>query len=123
MFEQTNVQRVDAGLQPLKWNGLLVETSSHMAVDLKDRNDLSHTDSKGRTFKQRMRTSRYMPYVKVGENLASGFVKPEDALKALMKSSGHRKNILNPEFVELGISVEEHFVYGRVWVQHFGRKS
>ena len=39
-----------------------------------------------------------------GENLAKGFDNERDLQRAWMKSRGHRANILNPLFTEIGVA-------------------
>ncbi len=41
----------------------------------------------------------------LGENLASGFETVELLVESWMESKGHRENLLNPEFVDVGIAV------------------
>lgn len=58
-----------------------------------------------------------------GENLAGGVYTPETVVSGWMGSSGHRKNILNPDFTHIGVSLEPRIVNGRqqgyYWVQCF----
>lgn len=55
-------------------------------------------------------------YDMVGENIAGNMKSGKMAFDGLMKSPGHRANILRKEFTELGIGI-----CGHTWVQHFGR--
>ncbi len=63
-------------------------------------------------------------YIIVGENLAMGNFKNEEALvEAWMNSPGHRANILNDKYREIGVAVSKGVFEGKnVWmaVQHFG---
>lgn len=63
-------------------------------------------------------------YVILGENIAMGEYKNElDLVEAWMNSPGHRKNILNPTFKEIGVAVRKGLYKGNeVWlaVQVFG---
>lgn len=40
-----------------------------------------------------------------GENVAYGQRDPEDVMRAWMHSPGHRRNILNPNYSEIGVGV------------------
>lgn len=64
-------------------------------------------------------------YILVGENIAQGnFKSDEDLVQAWMDSSGHRANILNKRYTEIGIAAERGLYKGKkVWlaVQIFGR--
>lgn len=63
-------------------------------------------------------------YITIGENLAMGDFKDDKTLiDAWMASSGHRANILNKKYTEIGVAVARGKFEGRdVWiaVQHFG---
>ena len=39
----------------------------------------------------------------VGENIAAGYASPEAVMSGWMNSSGHRANILNCNFTEIGV--------------------
>lgn len=63
-------------------------------------------------------------YILIGENLALGNFKNDEAIvEAWMNSPGHRANILNTKYTEIGVAVGEGMFEGKkVWlaVQHFG---
>jgi uncharacterized protein YkwD len=57
-----------------------------------------------------------------GENMAAGQASAEDAFDSWMNSSGHRANILNADFVYLGVGyAPSQDVYGHYWVQLFAK--
>ncbi|MCF7844264.1 MAG: CAP domain-containing protein [Kiritimatiellales bacterium] len=56
------------------------------------------------------------PRFAVGENIAKGQLTPAQVHEDWMNSPGHRANILNPQFEEVGIGL-----FGDVWAQNFGR--
>ena len=49
-----------------------------------------------------------------GENIAMGSTTPEGTMNQWMNSSGHKANILDKRFTQLGVGVE-----GIYWVQMF----
>jgi hypothetical protein len=51
----------------------------------------------------------------VGENIAYGVSSAQDAFKLWMNSPGHRSNILNPSYTDLGLGISSNY-----WVQNFG---
>ena len=57
----------------------------------------------------------------MGENIAAGSATPEDVVDQWMNSPGHRANILDKRFRELGVghSYKEGSDYGHYWVQMF----
>lgn len=57
-------------------------------------------------------------YRTAGENLA-GAPTAEAAHKGLMNSPGHRANILNSNFTEIGIGMAKGSQYGIIFTQQF----
>lgn len=62
----------------------------------------------------------------LGENLASGFETAELLVQSWLESKGHRENLLNPEFADVGIAVIDGSTLkraaGRSVVVIFGRE-
>lgn len=56
------------------------------------------------------------PRFSLGENLAKGQISVEQVMEDWLNSQNHRKNILRPQFEEIGIGL-----FGDIWVQNFGR--
>jgi uncharacterized protein YkwD len=61
----------------------------------------------------------------VGENIASGFATPTEVVKAWMASPDHCRNILNPNYANVGTGVNAHPVLvaasgSATWTQDFG---
>ena len=55
------------------------------------------------------------PSFSLGENLAKGQLSVEQVMEDWLDSPNHRKNILRPQFDEIGIGL-----FGDIWVQNFG---
>ena len=64
-------------------------------------------------------------YLSTGENIAAGQSSASDVVTAWMNSSGHRANILNSGFTQLGVGYAQDSTgtYGHYWVQMFGGSS
>lgn len=58
-------------------------------------------------------------YKSAGENIAAGQRTPDEVMQAWMNSSGHRANILNAKYTELGVGYYKGGSYGVYWVQEF----
>ena len=60
-------------------------------------------------------------YRGAGENIAAGYVTPEDVVNGWMNSPSHRENILDPEFTRIGVgySYSAGTEYGSYWSQCF----
>ncbi|PIR52957.1 hypothetical protein COU76_03580 [Candidatus Peregrinibacteria bacterium CG10_big_fil_rev_8_21_14_0_10_49_10] len=55
------------------------------------------------------------PHFALGENLAKGQLTPEETVRDWMNSPGHRTNLLQPAFTEIGVGI-----FRDMWVQNFG---
>jgi uncharacterized protein YkwD len=49
-----------------------------------------------------------------GENIAMGQRTPQEVMNAWMNSTGHRQNILSPNYTKIGVAF-----YNGEWVQEF----
>lgn len=72
VIELTNAERAAYGLPPLKLQANLQSAAMWIAQDNADHNQLSHTDSLGRTIEQRFPAFGYSGYSIIGENLHAG---------------------------------------------------
>jgi len=106
-----NGERADRGLAPLAPNARLAHAATAYARDLVAGSYFSHTGRDGSGVLERIRRSGYLPrgaaWV-LGENLAwgsGGLATPSAIMRAWMNSPGHRENILNPDFREVGVGV------------------
>ena len=106
-----NGERADAGLPPLKLNAKLSAAAQAYAADLVKGQYFSHTGRDGSTIRTRLGAVGYLPRNggwAIGENLAWGtgaLATPASIMRAWMNSPGHKENILNPEYREIGIGV------------------
>jgi len=116
MLELINKERKAAGLQPLAMNGY-INTAADLHSDYQiDTNKFTHTGSGGTSAYTRMVNAGYdfNGSSTWGENVAwrsiSGSTSLQDEVdimhKGLMGSSGHRANILNASFREVGIGID-----------------
>lgn len=104
MFGLINKDRVSRGLQPLTWREELVPVAEAHSEDMDERNYFSHTNPDGEGPADRAREAG-VSYRMIGENLAFGQNNAVYAHEGLMDSKGHRDNILNPAYDEVGIGV------------------
>jgi uncharacterized protein YkwD len=126
IVELTNAQRRQAGLPELKFNPVLAAAAQKHSVDMALEDFFSHKSPNGSNASDRAQAEGY-PSTFVGENIAAGRSNPEDAVKGWMNSEGHRKNILNPNYKEIGVGY--YFLandtgnvnYKHYWTQCFGR--
>ncbi len=110
-----NEKRAENGLKPLAYNWELSRVARYKSQDMKDNGYFSHTSPVyGSPFE--MMKSFGISYRSAAENIARGQKSPEAVVNAWMNSSGHRANILNPSFTEIGVG---YVAEGKYWTQMF----
>lgn len=110
-----NQIRKQNGLSELKYNWELSRVARYKSEDLKNNSYFSHTSPiYGSPFT--MMKNFGISYRSAGENIAMGYTTPEAVVNAWMNSSGHRANILNPSFTEIGVG---YVANGKYWTQMF----
>lgn len=102
-FDLLNADRAKNGLKPLKLNSQLTVLGENYAQDMINRNFFAHNNPEGLTPFDRMRQAG-ISYSTAGENLAINS-NVNTAEIAFMNSAGHRANILNTAYTEVGIGV------------------
>ena len=123
VIKWTNLQREQYGLVPLKENSELDSSAELKVADMFDQQYFEHISPSGIGVDGLAQKTGY-EYILIGENLAMGnFENSEKLVEAWMNSPGHKENILNSKYREIGIAVMESFYEGeKIWmaVQHFG---
>jgi uncharacterized protein YkwD len=79
----------------------------------------SHTSPDGRTFGQRIRAAGWAGGA-LAENIAAGQSDAVAVMKDWMGSAGHRANILNCTYRNIGVGYATGGRYGTYWTQAFG---
>jgi uncharacterized YkwD family protein len=120
MIDLINQERAKSGLQQLQPNAKLMELASLKAKDLVDHNYFSHISPQYGSPFQMMRTAGVV-YKSAAENIA-GNRSVQAAHIALMNSPGHRANILNANFNQVGIGIAPGGPYGMMFVEMFIRQ-
>ncbi|MCT1577621.1 CAP domain-containing protein [Oceanobacillus kimchii] len=105
LFDLTNATRVNHGLSVLEWNEDVRGTARDHSTDMAENQYFSHTNLEGESPFDRMREDE-ISFISAGENLAYGQFSSIFAHQGLMNSQGHRENIVNNRFTELGIGVD-----------------
>lgn len=119
LLELHNQQRVSYGLTPFN-NVEELDMAAQLHNDfMAETNRLTH-DEPGRPLGYRISEQGYN-WNYIGENIAMGQRTPEEVMRSWMSSSGHKSNILNPNFKDIGFGVtEEDNVWW--WTVNFGRR-
>jgi len=125
LIELANTTREYFGFQTLKENPVLNEAAYLKAKDMIEKGYFSHYSPEGITPWYWLEKSGYN-FRLAGENLAIGFLDPEQVHRAWMDSSSHKENILNPNYQEIGIAVLRDNFQGNettLVVQFFGTQK
>lgn len=121
-----NVERAKVGAGALVAQDQLSQAAQKHTIDMGCNFFMSHTGSDGSTLATRLVSFGYTSYIKAGENVAAGYATPQEVMDAWMASSGHRANILDPVFTEIGIGYVVNFddpeYYSYYWTMDLGKK-
>ncbi|MFJ1709504.1 CAP domain-containing protein [Kitasatospora sp. NPDC088346] len=112
-----NAERAKAGCGPLRLDVKLNAAAQHHSDDMVARHFFDHADPDGRHADSRIEAAGYR-WGSWGENIAYGQADPAAVMDAWMHSPGHRANILNCDFKDIGIGVN-FGAKGPWWTQVF----
>ena len=105
LLDLHNETRKKQGLESLCIHPALTKAARDHSKEMIDKDYFSHTSKDGQTPDARLKRFGY-DWRAYGENIARGsgpLSTPDDRFEALMKSPGHRKNILDKNFREVGV--------------------
>ena len=105
-FEQTNLVRVQNGLQPFEWDADVCRMARSHSVNMSRLTYFSHVTPDGLRLRDRARAAGILTFAVLGENIAynHGYEDPGAfAVERWMASPKHRANILSKEFRAMAI--------------------
>lgn len=113
IFHFTNEARGRHGVPTLTWETSLRDVARMHSADMLGRNYFSHTGPDGRTLHDRINSRYPFALSMSGENIWSGTGHDSGDTSHLarlivnnwLSSAGHRQNLLNPEFTDIGVGV------------------
>ena len=115
VIDLVNDIRVNNGLKRLTANWELSRVARYKSQDMRDKGYFSHTSpTYGSPFA--MISAFGISYRTAGENIAKGYSTPQAVVNGWMNSSGHRANILNASFTQIGVGYVSN---GHYWTQMF----
>lgn len=118
VLKLVNQERQKQGLKALTLNTKLTSIGNMKAKDMADKNYFSHTSpTYGSPFQ--MLQNYGVTYTSAGENIAAGQRTSQEVMNSWLNSSGHRANILNKDYTQLGVGYYKGGSYGTYWVQLF----
>jgi uncharacterized protein YkwD len=115
----TNAAREKEEHPPLRLNDALTRAAQAHADDMAKRGYFSHESQDGSDMSARVERVGYT-YRGIAENIAMGQRTPKDAMEGWLKSSGHRRNILEGSYRDLGVGISKDKKGILRWVQVFG---
>lgn len=113
-----NGERAKAGLAPLTLNKQLSDVARTKAQDMRDQNYFDHTSPTYGSPSDMIKRFN-VQFGAVGENIAAGQRTPAEVMQGWMNSEGHRRNILDPQFTEMGLGSVQGGQMGTYWSQMF----
>ena len=120
VIKLVNKERNAAGLSALTENSRLSEAAQAKAEDMMKNGYFSHTSPTYGSPFEMMKTFG-ITYKSAGENIAKGQKTPAAVMNGWMNSSGHRANILNASYEQIGVGFCKDSSGVTYWVQMFIR--
>lgn len=114
MIRLTNEERSAGGCGPLTNNAMLHAAALGHSVDMAENDYFSHTSLDGSGMVERVEREGYR-WLSLAENIAAGHRSPSEVVDGWMNSSGHRDNIMNCTYTEIGVGFHNYY-----WTQNFG---
>lgn len=110
-----NEIRKENGLNTLSTNWELSRVARYKSQDMRDNQYFAHNSPVYGTPFQMIKAFG-ISYRTAGENIAYGYKTPQAVVDGWMNSSGHRANILNASFTQIGVG---YVANGNYWTQMF----
>lgn len=121
VIEAVNAERARHGLAPLAPESTLMQIADFYACRLAEGGFFAHIDPYDASTVDSRATSFGYAFLKIGENLAAGQRTAEQVVHDWLASPGHRANLLDPVYSEIGVAVKLGGSQGPYWVMEFGR--
>ncbi len=102
---------------------MLMDAAEAHSVDMADHNFFAHDSSDGTDFGTRIRQFGYTPNYGLAENIAAGYVTPEQVVSGWMSSTSHRDHILG-DFEHVGVGYyQSNSQHTHYWTLDFGKPA
>lgn len=103
--------------EAVTWNSLLAAAAKKHSEYMNSTQNLSHTGRNNTNPGTRISAEGYT-WRTYGENIATGYPTEEAVIEGWLSSEGHCKNIMNPDFKEMGVATS-----GSYWTQVFATRQ
>lgn len=118
VLDLVNAERKKQGLAALTLSSKLTSVANTKAKDMAVNKYFAHeSPTYGTPFQMLQQFG--VKYSYAGENIAAGQRTSKEVMNSWMNSSGHRANILNKNYTELGVGFYAGGSYDTYWVQLF----
>lgn len=105
VLDLVNVSRYRYKLPPLTWNEMAAQVARKHSLDMETHDFFDHVSAtSGSDPFDRLKEAN-IRYSMAGENIAAGYTDAIEAHESWMNSPGHRKNVLEKGFTQLGVGV------------------
>ena len=123
-FQLINTERSLAGLPTLQWSDKVADVARYHSANMAEQNFFSHQGLDGSFVDDRAAKLNMGRWAAIGENIAfmKGFDNPvEVAVQQWLRSPGHKKNLLNPDWTEtaigLAVSADGKYYFTQVFIR------
>ncbi|MFJ9346600.1 CAP domain-containing protein [Streptomyces sp. NPDC101237] len=116
LVDLVNAERGKVGCSALTLNTTLSKVAQAHSEDMARHQTMSHDGSDGSSPGDRITGAGYT-WSSYGENVAYGYASADQVMAGWMASPGHKANILNCSFKEIGVGLAGP---GSYWTQDFG---
>lgn len=120
MLDQVNALRAANGAGPLRSCPNLVRAAQVHTDAMAATGFFSHTGPDGSSYVGRAEASGYTGWHALGENIASGFASVPAVMSAWWNSAGHRANLLEAAYTDVGFALSYAPDGTTYWAQEFG---
>jgi uncharacterized protein YkwD len=118
VHELINQERAKHGLAPVRYNGALDNAAEKHAHHMSLVGRMAHSGIGDGDPGERVRAEGFRKAW--GENVATGQTSPEQVVREWMNSPSHRRNILDPNFRQMGVGMVTAENGRTYWAQKFG---
>ncbi|NNJ63764.1 MAG: CAP domain-containing protein [Dactylosporangium sp.] len=115
-----NAERRTAGCSALAADVALAQAARDHSTDMATRDYFSHETLEGVSFSARITAAGYT-WSAAAENIAMGQKEATTVMSSWMNSSGHRANIVNCTYTEIGVGVAANAAGRLYWTQDFAK--
>ncbi len=122
VIDLVNAERAEEGCPALTAHPTLRQVAYAHSQDMAVRDFFSHVNPDGEELDDRVNETDY-DWMGLAENIAAGYETPERVVEGWMNSPGHRANILNCTYLDIGVGYyyAANSTYEHYWTQVFGR--